>query len=192
MKAFTLVETLVVVGLLAAIGSALSGMIVYFYRSNAYVLEQSAALDSAKRGLEISFENIREASYGEDGAYPLASAATSSVTFFSEVDADGSIEKVRVYLLGTGLYRGVTNPTGNPPTYTGQPETTYTIATSVRNATSTPIFRYFDADGVELTGTIDVAAVASVQTRLDVDLNPLRAPNIMTLERTTTLRNLRD
>lgn len=192
MKAFTLVETLVVVGLLAAIGSALSGMIVYFYRSNAYVLEQSSALDSAKRGLEISFENIREASYGEDGAYPLASVATSSVTFFSEVDADGSIEKVRVYLSGTGLYRGVTNPAGNPPTYTGQSETTYTIATSVRNATSTPIFRYYDADGVELTGTIDVAAVASVQTRLDIDLNPLRAPNIMTLQRTATLRNLRD
>lgn len=190
-RAFTLIETVVVVGILSVVGLGLLTMIAYFYRSNAYVLEQVSALDSAQRGVERSFTALREASYGEDGSYPVASAATSSVVFYSDIDGDTPVEKVRLYISGTTLYQGVTNASGNPPSYSGQPESTYTLATWVKNATSTPAFRYFDSAGLELTGTVDLVSVASVRTRLDVDLNPLRAPNILILEESATLRNLR-
>lgn len=192
MKAFTLSETLVVIAILGTVGVTLSNMIAYFYRSNTYLLEQTSAVDSANRGLDSAYTSVREASYGEDGSYPVASAATSTVTFFSDVDKDGPVEKVRLYLSGDTLYRGVTNASGNPPSYAGQTENITTISTSVKNATSTPLFRYYNTSGVELTGTIDIAEVRSVRTRIDVDLNPSRAPNIVTLERTATLRNLRD
>ena len=191
MNGFSLAETLVVIAILGTVGITLSGMIAYFYRSNTYLLEQTTAVDSANRGLDIAYNSVREASYGEDGSYPVAQAATSSVTFYSDVDKDGPVEKVRLYISGDTLYRGVTNAGGNPPTYTGQTETATTISTSVKNATSTPLFRFYNASGVELTGTIDIAEVRSVRTRIDVDLNPSRAPNIVTLERTATLRNLR-
>lgn len=192
MKAFTIAETLVVIAILGTVGVTLSNMIAYFYRSNTYLLEQTSAVDSANRGLDRAYTSVREASYGEDGSYPVASAATSTVTFYSDVDSDGPVEKVRLYLSGDTLYRGVTNAAGNPPTYAGQTEAITTISTSVKNATSTPLFRYYSASGVELTGTIDIAQVRSIRTRIDVDLNPSRAPNIVTLERTATLRNLRD
>lgn len=192
MKAFTIAETLVVIAILGTVGITLSNMIAYFYRSNTYLLEQTSAVDSANRGLDRAYTSVREASYGEDGSYPLVSAATSTITFYSDVDSDGPVEKIRLYLSGDTLYRGVTNAGGNPPTYAGQTETVSTISTSVKNATSTPLFRYYNTSGVELTGTIDIAEVRSVRTRIDVDLNPSRAPNIVTLERTATLRNLRD
>lgn len=192
MKAFTIAETLVVIAILGTAGITLSNMIAYFYRSNTYLLEQTSAVDSANRGLDRAYTSVREASYGEDGSYPLVSAATSTITFYSDVDSDGPVEKIRLYLSGDTLYRGVTNAGGNPPTYAGQTETVSTISTSVKNATSTPLFRYYNTSGVELTGTIDIAEVRSVRTRIDVDLNPSRAPNIVTLERTATLRNLRD
>ncbi len=191
MKGFSLAETVIVVAILAVVGGALSSMIVFFYRSNAYLLEATSALDSANRGLDSAYSNTREASYSEDGAYPIAAAGTSTITFYSDVDKDGPVEKVRLYLVGTTFYRGVTNAAGNPPSYAGQPETTFTISAWVKNATNTPIFRYYDAGGTELTGTIDTASVRSIRTRLDVDVNPLRAPNVVTLERTATLRNLR-
>lgn len=191
MKGFTLAETLVVTAILGTVALALTSMIWFFYRSNAYLLEQTSAVDSANRGLNIAYKDIREASYGEDGSFPIASAATSTMTFYSDVDKDGPVEKVRLYTSNGTFYRGVTNASGSPPAYGGQ-ETVTTIATWVKNATSTPIIRYYDAAGGELTGTIAISSVRSVRIRLDVDLNPQRAPNVLTLERTATLRNLRN
>lgn len=190
-RGFSLAETVVVIGILAVVGLSLGSMIVFFYRSNAYLLEETSAIDSANRGLDASYINAREASYGEDGSYPIAVAGTSTLTFYSDVDKDGPVEKVRLYLAGTTLYRAVTNASGNPPTYAAQPETLYTISTWVKNATSSPIFQYYDALGNELTGTINIADIRSIRTRLDIDVNPLRAPNVLTFERTATLRNLR-
>jgi type II secretory pathway pseudopilin PulG len=191
MKGFTLVETVVVVSLTTLVGLGLLAMITFFYRSNAFLLEATSAVDSASRGLNEALESLREASYAEDGTYPLASAATSSVTFYGDMDDDASVERVRLYLSGYVLYRGVTNAGGNPPSYAGQTESVETIATWVKNANATPVFRYFDDDGLELTGTIDISRVRSVRTRLDVDINPQRAPNILILEGAATLRNLR-
>lgn len=191
MRGFTLAEMLVVIALTGLVGVGLLSMIAYFYRTNAYLLEATSAVDSASRGLTESITSLREASYGEDGAYPLSGTATSSVTFHADVDADPAIEKVRLYRSGDTFYKGVTNAAGNPPSYTGQSETTTVIATYVKNAANTPVFRYFDEDGVELTGAIDIASVRSVRARLDVDINPLRAPNILRLESGATLRNLR-
>jgi len=192
MKGFTLVEMIVVIAVTGMVGIALNSLIVNFYKSNAYLLQQSSAIDSAHRGLEVSFEDLREASYGDDGSYPIQSAATSSITFFSDVDGDGSVEKIHLYLLGTTFYRGVTDSTSSPPTYTGQPEVTTVIATYVRNSSSTPLFKYYDSSGAQLSTTSpDVSKVASVSTSVMVDLNPSRAPDILTLTGGATLRNLR-
>lgn len=191
-RAFTLVETIVVVALTSLVGLALFSMIAYFYRSNAYVLEATSAVDSASRGLNKAVSALREASFGEDGAYPLTAAATSTLTFYADIDSDYSVERVRLYLSGGKFYQGTTNAAGNPPSYTGQPETTIMISDWVKNPASTPVFRYFDEDGTELTGTIDVGSIRSVQTTLDVDINPQRAPNILRLEGSATVRNLRD
>jgi type II secretory pathway pseudopilin PulG len=190
-RGFTLGETIVVVAIIGAVGVAVTSMITFFYRSNAYAFQQTSAVDSAHRGLDGSFRNMREASYGDDGSYPVESAATSSVTFYSDVDNDGPVEKVRLYILAGTLYRQVTNSAGSPPSYTGQTISTSTIATNVVNATSTPVFRYYDTNGTELTAPADVSKVVAVATTLSVDLNPSRAPDIFTLQASATLRNLR-
>jgi len=186
-----LVETLVVITLTTLVGGGLLAMITFFYRSNAYLLEATTAVDSASRGLSEAIESMREASYGEDGTYPITGAATSSITFYADLDQDSSVERVRLYLSGGVFYRGVTNATGNPLSYGGQAEGTSIIATYVKNATSTPVFRYYDENGVELTGAVTLSRVRSVRTRLEVDINPQRAPNILILEGAATLRNLR-
>jgi prepilin-type N-terminal cleavage/methylation domain-containing protein len=188
-RGFTLAETVVVIAIVSVVSLAVMNLITFFYKSNAYVFQQTAALDSAHRGIAQSFRNIREASYGDDGSYPIAVAATSSITFYADVDNDGPIERVRVYKQGGTLYRGITKSAGNPSSYAGQTEKISTIATTVVNATSTPIFRYFTATGTELTSPINVSNIASISTELSVDLNPTRAPDIFTLRASATLRN---
>jgi len=181
---------LVVITMITMVGFAIQYAIQYFYRANTYVLHGTAAINSARNGITTMASNVREATYGDDGAYPLSSAATSTITFFADVDKDGGVEKVRIYMIGNTLYRGVTNAAGNPPSYAGQAQATTTLATYVANGTSTPLFRYFNENGAELTGTINIAQIASIMMTLMVDINPSRAPDIYTLTESATIRNV--
>ena len=191
-RGFTFIEMIVVIFITGLVGVAINTMIVTFYKQNAYLIQETTAIDSAHRGLTTSFVDLREASYGDDGSYPLQSVGTSSITFFSDIDGNGSVDKIRLYLQNGTFYRGVTLSTSSPPTYVGQAEATTTIATYVRNSSTTPLFRYYDDNGVELSSTtIPLALVRSIATSVMVDLNPLRAPDVLILQETATLRNLR-
>lgn len=188
-SAFTLVETLVVISIMTVVGLALASVIQYFYRANTYVLEGSKAVAEARRGVSYITSNFREALYADDGAYPIASVGTSSLTFYADVDKDGGVEKVHIYMSGTSLYRGVVNAVGSPASYANQAEATTTLAMNVRNGTTTPLFQYFNAEGLELTGSISPADIRAMKMTLKIDLNPSRAPDIYTLTGTATLRN---
>lgn len=185
---FTLIETIVVAALTAFVMLAIGYVLQYFYKTNLYVLQQSQAVRSARLSVENTVANLREASYGADGAYPMAAAATSTVTFYAAVGTT-TVEKVRYYISGDTLYRGVTAPGGNPPTYAGQPEETTLVVDNIRNGT-TPMFTYYDASGNALSEPVDVSKVASVRIEVLTDVNPLRAPDVYTLTGVATLRNV--
>lgn len=191
MRGFTLAEMLVVIAVSTIVAGTLMSVIVSFYRNNAYVFEAAVAVDSARKGIGFAVQDLREATYGDDGSYPIESAATSSVTFYSDVDADGGVERVRIYIYDEVLYRVVTNATNSPPTYSGQTGATTTIVSYVRNGTTTPLFTYVDSEGTALPqqGT-DVSEIAAVTVTLMVDVNPTRAPSVLTFSNTATLRNL--
>ncbi len=190
-RGFTLIETIVTVGISALVIVALSSLIEYFYRTDAYVFEETVAVQSAHNGILNAMRDLREASYGANGAYPIVSAATSSVTFYVDPNGDGIVDRVHYYISGETLYRGVILPIGSPASYSGQPEATSTIATYVLSNTPTPIFRYYDTNGNQLTNfPIDIAKITSVNTTVTVNLNPDRAPNDYTLSAGATLRNL--
>lgn len=188
---FTLVETIVVIAATTVITLTLTMLLVYFYQTNAYTIEQSTAVEQARRGVEDAMNHLREASYGSDGSYPISSVATSSLVFYGNTNSDVSIERITYKLQKKVLYRIVASPTGNPPTYVGATLATSTIATSVTNATSTPIFRYFDNTGAELSAPVNISKVASIRTTVVVDVNTSKAPVEFTLSGGATLRNLR-
>lgn len=190
-RGFTLPEMLVVIGIISAVGVAMSVAIQSIYRGNAYVFESAASVDNARRAMTTATRNLREASYAEDGAYPIAAAGTSTVTFYADVDSDSPVERVRIYLSNETLYRGVTDPAGNPPGYVGQSESVQTVVAYVRNGTSTPLFNFYDTEGAPLAMPIDVSAIAFVTMDVRVDLNPTRAPNVYALTGSATLRNLK-
>ncbi len=190
-RGFTLLETVMVVFLIGLVGSALSGMIQYFYRTNDYVLQQQTAVQNARQGLNTAMQELREASYGDDGSYPIANAATSTITFYADLNNSGDVEEITFYLLNGTLYRGVTRATGNPPSYAGQPQSTSTIATYiVQSGGTAPIFQYYDANGNLLTYPITLSNIASVTTTINVDVDVNRTPGTYTLLGSATLRNL--
>ena len=190
MRGLTLIETMVVLSITTVMMLALTSMIQYFYRTNAYLLEQTLAVNSARRSIEHAMQDLRESSYGADGSYPIASAEGSSIIFYADVDDHPGVEKVRYYVSGTTLYRGVTFPGGSPPSYTNQPEAIDLVVDNVRNDTI-PIFYYFDAAGAALADPINVALVALIEASVMTDVNPSRAPLVYTLPGSATLRNVR-
>ena len=101
---------LVTIAVTTVVMVALTFVIQYFYRTDAYVFEQTSAVESAHTGVLDAMRYLREATYGADGSYPIANAATSSVTFYVDMKGEGIIDRVRMYLSGDTLYEGVTVP----------------------------------------------------------------------------------
>ena len=99
-SSFTLIETLVTIFILALIMGAVTGFVVMAYRTHGFTWQQSIAIDEARRGIETMVKEIREARSGDDGSYPIEKADDKEFIFYSDVDKDGAVERVR-YFLGT-------------------------------------------------------------------------------------------
>lgn len=140
-------------------------------------------------------KEIRMTSMGSDGSYPIANAATSSFTFYADVNNDGNSEKIKYSIIGNILYRNIINPSGSPVSYTGSGSTT-TIVKNIRNSTSTPIFEYFDQnyDGTtnSLSQPVNVTVIRLVKVNLTIDIDPTRSPTPRTYSMQINLRNLKN
>ena len=192
-RGFTFIETLVIIAIVTLISVAIVNSILLFYRANTSALEQAQAVNEARRGIELLVRDIREASYSDEGAFPIVSMETNQFYFYSDVDRDDKIERTRYFLDGSILRKGVTETAGDPPVYNDVDEVVTIVSTDVRNAEqSTPIFTYYDTTGTEITDLNDVTALRFVTVNLIVNINPERLPNEFTLRSSAAIRNLKD
>ena len=144
---------------------------------------------------------IRSMEPGSDGAYPIVAASTSSLTFFANIDSDTGKEKIR-YFIGTTtatsntIYRGIIEPTGTPATYPANTEKLKLIITGVRNATSTPMFQYFDSmyagTSTPMTYPLNLTSIRLIKMTLSIDTDPTKSPVVRTYTTQVSLRNLKD
>ncbi len=187
----TIIETSVWISVTLSALLAIVTSVQYFYRTNNYAVEQAAAISSAQRGVESMIKTMREASYASDGAYPIVSLATSSIVLYADIDEDPFIERLRFFIDGNSLKRGVIDPTGDPPVYTN-PESISSLSDYVRNnEQSVDAFRYYDLNGDLMTNLSDISEVRFIEVTVVVNINPFRLPNQFTLRSTAALRNLR-
>jgi prepilin-type N-terminal cleavage/methylation domain-containing protein len=97
-EGFTLTETIVAIFVFSLLMGVVSGLILMLYRTQSFEFEQSVAIEEAKRGIETMIKEIREAREGENGAYPIEYAGDKEFIFYSDVDNDGKVERVRYFL----------------------------------------------------------------------------------------------
>ncbi|MFZ2555942.1 MAG: hypothetical protein WAZ27_01215 [Minisyncoccia bacterium] len=187
----TLIETVVWVAVATSAMLAIVTSVQYFYRTNNYAVEQSAAVSSAQRGVEEMVKTIREAAYSSNGAYPIIAMGTSTFSFYADVDNDPFIERLRFFVENGALKRGIIDPSGDPPVYTN-PETVTSVSDFVRNVDqSVATFKYYDLSGTLMTDLTDIAEVRFVEVTVVVNINPFRLPNQFTLRSTAAMRNLK-
>lgn len=192
-KGFTLIETIVFISVFTLVMIILVSSLIFFYRSNAYSIEQSFAVNSARKGIEFLVRDIREMTYSDEGAYPLIDGTNNDISFYSDIDRDNNVELIRYFLENGILKKGIIKSTGDPLSYVSGAEVVSNISSEVRNVEqNTSIFRYYDDKGGEIFNVgINLTKVAFITVNLIVNINPNRLPNEFTLKSSATLRNLK-
>ncbi len=168
---FTLAETLVVIfvsGILMMGTTLLMKNILTFSKQQGLVLNN---IDQAKRVANTFMNELRNGAYGINGAYPVASAGDTQIIFFStSPKGNGVVSKVRYYISSGALYKGVTDPSGNPLSYNGT-EVITKLITDMSLGVS-PLFYYYDGNyngsGNPITQPVNINQVKFIKMNLIV------------------------
>jgi len=186
----TLIETVVWIAVSTMVMVSIVSSLVYFYRTNRYSIEAANQIASGQRGMDLMVRTLREASYSTTGGYPIVSMGSTTITFYADINANASIEKVTFYLQNNSLVGGIIEPTGNPPVYTGATSTS-DVSDYIQNIEQgTPIFTYYDVSGTKITDYTRVADVRFITIVAIIDVNTKTAPTQLTLRSSAALRNL--
>jgi type II secretory pathway pseudopilin PulG len=190
-QGFTLLETIIYIGLFGVVFLSITNAIISFYQTNRFTLEQMTQLDSARKGVAVLVSGIREATYSETGSYPIEAATLNSITFYADIDNDMVIEKVRYFLNGKDFMQGIIKPSGNPIGYFNT-ETVSTISQYIRNQEQgVSIFTFYDTNGTVMLSPVSLINIRYVKVNLIVNVNPTTMPNEFTLRSSAAIRNVK-
>lgn len=142
---FTLVEVMMAIVMFAFIAGGASLFAVYYFQNYSFSFEENQLIGQTQSSFTTMIREIREARMADDGAWALAQTDDNTFVFYSDVTNDGRSDRIRYFIQGTELKKGVTQPTAVPVTYPTSNEIVTTIAYNVSNA-GQPLFRYFNGN----------------------------------------------
>jgi prepilin-type N-terminal cleavage/methylation domain-containing protein len=144
-RGFTLVEVMVAMFIFSVITGGVAIFSAYYFKNYSFSFEENQSISIAQTSMTSLIREIREARSGDDGSWPIVYAQDNSFSFYSDVTNDGRPDKVRYFLNGTTLQRGVIEPTAVPVSYPVGSEKITTVATAV-DTSAGPLFRYYNGD----------------------------------------------
>ena len=194
---FTLIEVMVTLAIFAMLVFGVSAMLGnIFINSNQDILSMTS-IDQARAVLAEFTNEIRDATTGSDGSYPINQAGNSQIIFYSNFGTgNGVIERIRYYISGNTLYKGVVIPIGNPLSYNLSSESQTPVLNGISN-TSDSIFYYYDGnyDGStnSLSQPVNINNIRFVKINLSV-LNKITANSnsAFTVSSGATIRSVKD
>lgn len=184
---FSMVEVIVVVFIMALVGTA-----VYTFQNDIFLLNRIVSSnitsqEEARNGFKMMTSEIRSASPSSLGAYPIFEANSNSFIFYSDIDNDGLKERIRYFLEGDIFKKGTIKPLGSPLVYNLGNEIIKEVIHNVSND-STAIFDYYDAnyEGISapLSQPVNIIAVRLIKITIIADGN--------TFTTQVSMRNLKD
>ena len=145
-KGFTLIEVLVTMSIFVILVFSVAMMLSNIFTNSNQQLISLSNIDQARSTLSTITNEVRNATIGSDGSYPLNQAGDSQIVFFTNFrTSNGAVERVRYYISGNTLYKGVILPTGSPLIYNLSSESISKVLSGVSNGSS-PVFYYYDGN----------------------------------------------
>lgn len=194
-RGMSLVELMITLSVLLIVIVAIGA-----FESNifTYKNEVAGSFETAQKSqtlLKTMLAELREASPGANGAFPLVRTASSTISFFSDIDNDGKPEQITYSLIGTIMYKAVIKPTGSPLGYNPASQSTTTLNTAIVNGTLAT-FEYFDTNyngtSSPLTQPVSPTQVRLVRINQKIDIDPLHAPMPIVYSVQVSFRNLKN
>jgi len=152
--------------------------------------------NDGRRVVQNVVDFARKAEESSIGSYPIAKADNYELAFYANVDDDSNREKVRFWLDGTTLKRGIINPSGNPLQYVSSTEVVVQLAHDVVNISkSTALFYYYDANytgtGSALSQPVSIPDIRVIRIQLELEKDPNKTPVPLRIESVVNVRNLK-
>lgn len=169
-QGFTLMETMatIFVFTLLMLGTTLMVRNIFLRnRTSSLYLDNS---DAARKVSNTFVNELRNASYGANGAYPIGEASNTQMIFFTTgIVNNGSVSRVRYYVSGNILYKGVVNPAGSPLSYNLGSETVTPMIKSM-SLGANPLFYYYDGNyngtGTALVQPVNINQIKFVKINI--------------------------
>ena len=114
---FTLIEALVVIAITALLLVGITTMFRDIFANSRQQTAATGTIDQARMYTSTFVNEIRNLSYGADGSFPLATATSGQISFFTTYRTGGLVDKVTYTTTAGSVYKTVATPTGNPPVY---------------------------------------------------------------------------
>lgn len=192
-----MIEVLVTISVFVFLIFGVSAMLSDIFVNSSQQLSSMNNIDQARSVLSTFTNEIRNAAAGSDGSYPLNQAADSQIIFYSNFKTSNStVERIRYYVAGNTLYKGVVLPTGSPLSYNLSSESVKPVITSISNQSS-PTFYYYDGNyngtGAALTQPVNINQVRFIKISLMV-LNQITPTDTSTFPITAgaAIRSVKD
>lgn len=193
-KGFTILEVLISIAIFTAIlGIVLSlGFNISDY--NTFLSENMYSQNEVELTLSAMAPEIRSMGPSNTGAFSLELAAPTSLTFYSDIDQDGLFERVRYFMSGTTLMKGIVKPSGSPLSYNLAAERTTESVHGVILGNPAVIFSYYakkmtDNDPA-MAQPVNPSLIKSIRVQVTADSNGQPEPGPVMFVTFTTIRNL--
>ncbi len=190
---FSLVEATVAVAIITLLLLALIVFQRNYFTLN-HIVEGGLNRETGVRKILNSFATeVRAAQQSGAGGYYIETADANTFSFFTNTDTDALIERVRYFLSGTTLKKGILKPTGMPLMYVSVNEKISDVLQDVTGPAA--IFAYYNGayTGTEAALAQPVVVNAIRFIRLTVTVNPMGSnpPGPVTATIASDIRNLR-
>lgn len=192
-QGFTLLEIVVALGIFLMILIPVMDFIQSIVTSQQIMFTEASSQKEARKSLDDFVKEVRNASASSIGSYVIAEATATSFTFYSDIDSDTYKERVRYFITGSNLNKGVIKPSGNPLIYNIGAEVITTVTHDL--TVNQQPFTYYDKNYLgtnsALVFPINVVNVRVVKVKLNIDQKANRSPEPLNVETQVEIRNLK-
>ena len=186
-RGFTLIELLVVIFIISIFGAIISSTFIKSYANNRNVETQAVIQTELNKAVDRLSRVLRSATQILE-----ATQTNLKIRGYPNV-SDSAPSEINFFLSGTVLKYSVIAPSGQAPNYTyNQADAKFfTLVGKMTNDVNTPVFRYYDNQGLLINFPVAISSIRIVEPTLSAidSSNSLRFPIVVSTK--ITLRNFK-
>ncbi len=197
-RGFTLVETLVTIVIFSMVMIGTSTLLRTIFTNSTNNPNALNAIDEAQSAAQSFVNQLRDATYGNDGSYPIGEASTTELIFYSPYGSSGStvVDRIRYFVSSSTLYEGVTAPSGSPASYNTAHEKITAIVPHMAGVGTSTVFFYYNGTyagtSSPLIQPVNLNQVTYISLVMSVQLQEVRGSTASSVISTgATIRDLK-